>query len=145
MLAAKFNSIDQLINADFEKLTSINEIGPKIASSIIAFFLDEDNISIIKRLRSYGLRFSEEGKKDIESDKLKGKSILISGVFQKHTREEYKEMIEKHGGRNSTSLSGNTSYILAGENMGPSKKEKAEEMGVKLISENEFLKIIGEE
>jgi len=144
-LAAKFNSIDELIDADFEKLTSINEIGPKIASSIIAFFSDVDNISILNRLRSYGIRFSEEDTKSPESDKLKGKTILISGVFLKHSREEYKDLIEKHGGKNTTSISGITSFILAGENMGRSKKEKAEELGVMLISENEFLKIIGEE
>jgi DNA ligase (NAD+) len=144
-LAAKFTSIDELINADLEKLTSINEIGPKIASSIIAFFSDTDNILIINRLRSCGIRFSEEDTKSPESDKLKGKTILISGVFQKHSREEYKDLIEKHGGKNTTSISGITSFILAGENIGPSKKEKAEELGVMLISENEFLKIIGEE
>jgi DNA ligase (NAD+) len=144
-IAVKFRSIDELINADFEELTSIHEIGPKIASSIIAFFADKDNISIIARLKTYGLRLYEEQPTSIKSDKLKGKSILISGVFLKHTREEYKELIEKHGGRNSTSLSGTTSFILAGENMGPSKREKAEELGVMLISENEFLKIIGED
>lgn len=144
-IALKFRSIDELMNADSEELTSIYEIGPKIASSIIAFFADKDNISIIMRLKTYGLKLHEEQSSGIESDKLKGKSIIISGVFQKHTREEYKELIEKHGGRNSSSLSGSTSFILAGENMGPSKREKAEELGVMLISENEFLKIIGEE
>jgi DNA ligase (NAD+) len=144
-IAGKFRSIDDLMKADFESLTSVNEIGPKITSSIISFFADADNISIINRLRSYGIRFSEEDTKSPESDKLIGKTILISGVFQKHSREEYKNLIEKHGGKNTTSISGITSFILAGENMGPSKKEKAEEMGVLLISENEFLKIIGEE
>jgi DNA ligase (NAD+) len=144
-IAEKFRSIDELITASLEELTSIREIGPKIASSIISFFADEDNILIINRLKSYGLKFNEEGNKDPVSDRLKGKSIIISGVFRKHTREEYKEIIEKNGGRNSTSLSANTSFILAGEEMGPSKKEKAAELGIILLSEDEFLKLFGEE
>jgi DNA ligase (NAD+) len=144
-IAEKFRSVDELIRASLEELTSIREIGPKIASSIISFFADEDNILIINRLKSYGLKFNEEGNKEPVSDRLKGKSIIISGVFRKHTREEYKEIIEKNGGRNSTSLSANTSFILAGEEMGPSKKEKAAELGIPLLSEDEFLKLIGEE
>jgi DNA ligase (NAD+) len=144
-IAVKFRSIDELMSADIENLTTVNEIGPKIASSIISFFADSDNISIINRLKSYGLRFSEENLKSPESDKLKGKTILISGVFQKHTRDGYKELIEKHGGKNSTSISGSTSFVLAGDNMGPSKKEKAEQLGVHLMNENDFLELIGEE
>ncbi len=144
-IAGKFRSIDELMNSDIEKLTSIREIGPKIAASIVSFFSDQDNILIIKRLKSFGIRFSEEENGVIISEKLKGKSILISGVFQKHTRDEYKEMIEKNGGRNVTALSGNTSFVLAGENMGPSKRTKAEEAGVLIMDENEFLKLIGEE
>ncbi|OFY65126.1 MAG: DNA ligase (NAD(+)) LigA [Bacteroidetes bacterium RBG_13_43_22] len=142
-IAERFSSIDDLIEADLEALTSIHEIGPKIALSIISFFADEDNILIINRLKSYGLKFYEEDKKAV-SERLKGKSIVISGVFSKHTREEYKEIIERNGGRNSSSLSRNTSFILAGNDMGPSKKEKAAELGIPLISEEEFLKIIGE-
>jgi DNA ligase (NAD+) len=144
-IAEKFSSIDELIQADPEKLTSIREIGPKIASSIISFFKDEDNILIINRLKSYGLKFKEEEKEKPASDRLKGKSIVISGIFSKHTREEYKDIIEKNGGKNSTSLSGNTSFILAGEDMGPSKKEKAAEFGIPLMNEDEFLKLIGKE
>jgi DNA ligase (NAD+) len=144
-IAERYRSIDELIRADLESLTSIREIGPRIASSIISFFADEDNILIINRLKSYGIRFREEENKKPVSDRLKGKSIVISGVFSKHTREEYKKIIEKNGGRNSTSLSGNTTFILAGEEMGPSKKEKAAELGITLISEEEFLKLIGEE
>ena len=143
-VAKNFASIDDLINAGLEQLTGIHEIGPKIASSIVSFFDDEDNIQVINRLKGYGIKFSGE-EKIVTGDKLKGKTILISGVFQKHTREEYKEIIEKNGGRNSSSLSGSTSFILAGENMGPSKKEKASELGVPLMDENEFLKLIGEE
>ncbi len=144
-IAERFNSIDELIRADLEELTSIHEIGPKIASSIISFFADEDNISIIDRLKSYGIKFTGEENKKVVSDRLKGKSIVISGVFSKHTREEYKEIIEMNGGRNSGSISGNTSFILAGEDMGPSKKEKAAELGIPLVNENEFLKLIGED
>lgn len=144
-LASQFRSIDDLMRADFESLTSVNEIGPRIAASIMTFFADADNIRIIERLRSYGIQFSGEVTKGSESDKLKEKSIVISGIFTRHTREEYKTIIEKHGGRNSSSISGSTSFILAGENMGPSKKEKAEELGIPLISENEFLELIGED
>jgi DNA ligase (NAD+) len=121
------------------------EIGPKIASSIIAFFEDPDNIHIINRLKSYGIRFTSDEKPTFTGERLKGKSILISGVFNKHSREEYKKIIERNGGRNVSSISGNTSFILAGENMGPSKRSKAEELRVPLISEYEFLKLIGEE
>jgi DNA ligase (NAD+) len=144
-IAKNFRSIDDLIKADPEQLTAIHEIGPKIAASIISFFDDKDNISIIARLKEYGIRFQEEGEQPLLSEVLKGKSILISGVFQRHTREEYKLIIERHGGKNITSLSSGTTFILAGENMGPSKRAKAEEEGVPLINENDFLKIINEE
>jgi DNA ligase (NAD+) len=144
-IAGRFKSIDELSSASIESLTSVNEIGPKIAASIITFFADADNIVIINRLKAFGLRFSAEAEKSPESDRLKGKSILISGVFQNHSRDEYKIIIEKHGGKNVTSLSGNTSFILAGENMGPSKKKKAAELKVLLKSEKEFLEEIGEE
>ena len=144
-IAESYRSIDELMKATDDELTSIPEIGPKISSSIISFFADKDNILIINRLRSYGLKLSDEDKKISISDRLKGKSIVISGVFKEHSREEYKKIIEKNGGKNSTSLSGNTSFILAGEEMGPSKKEKASELGIPLLSENEFLKLIGED
>jgi DNA ligase (NAD+) len=144
-IAARFRTIDDLSSATIEMLTSVNEIGPKIAASIISFFADEDNVSIITRLKAYGLKFSADEEKGPESDRLKGKSVLISGVFQKHSRDEYKVLIEKHGGKNVTSISGTTSFILAGDNMGPSKKEKAAELNVMLINENDFLELIGEE
>lgn len=143
-IASKFESLDELITADLDTLTSVNEIGPKIASSIISFFADSDNISIINRLKEYGLKFYEEARKENESDILQGKTIVISGTFQKHSRDDYKKLIEMHGGKNSSSISANTSFILAGENMGPAKKEKAEQLGVVMINENEFLKLIGE-
>jgi DNA ligase (NAD+) len=144
-ISVSYRSIDELMKATDDELTSIPEIGPKISSSIISFFADKDNILIINRLRSYGLKLSDEDKKITVSDLLKGKSILISGVFKGHSREEYKEIIEKNGGKNSTSLSGNTSFILAGEDMGPSKKAKASELDIPLVSESEFLKLIGED
>jgi len=139
-ISVSYRSIDELMKATDDELTSIPEIGPKISSSIISFFADKDNILIINRLRSYGLKLSDEDKKITVSE-----SILISGVFKGHSREEYKEIIEKNGGKNSTSLSGNTSFILAGEDMGPSKKAKASELGIPLVSESEFLKLIGED
>jgi len=143
-IAKEFTDIDCLINADYEQLTAINEIGPKIAASIISFFRDEDNLAIINRLKACGLRLSADKPAINASEKLKGRIILISGVFRHHTREEYKEIIEKNGGKNTSSLSASTSLILAGENMGPSKKEKALELGIPMIGEDEFLKIINE-
>lgn len=142
-LAGRFRSIDELIAADIEQLTSVNEIGPKIAASIVAYFSDEDNLEMIKKLRTAGIRFSNEIKESRDGNSLEGKSIVISGVFQEHSRDEYKELIENNGGKNSSSVSGNTSFILAGENMGESKKEKAAELGIPMISESEFLKLIG--
>jgi DNA ligase (NAD+) len=133
------------MRADFEQLTGIREIGPKIAASIISFFEDEDNLTIINRLKKSGLRFRGEEIITPLSGKLEGKTIVISGIFKHHTREEYKEIIEKQGGRNSTSISGNTSFILAGENMGPSKKEKADGLGIPFMDEKEFLRLIDED
>ncbi|MGA1978030.1 MAG: NAD-dependent DNA ligase LigA [Bacteroidales bacterium] len=144
-LAEKFGTIDELMAADPERLTSVNEIGPKIASGIVSFFADKDNIEIINRLKACGLKFSDGEKKGPESDRLKGMSILISGVFRKHSRDDYKSLIEKNGGKNATAISGNTSFILAGENMGPSKKQSAEKLGINIVTEKEFLKLIGEE
>jgi len=144
-LARQFNSIDELMAADKETLTLVRDIGPKIASSIINYFEDEENRQIITRLRSFGLKFSGEKEKIESGGILENKIIVISGVFEKHSREEYKEIIEKLGGKNSTSISGNTTFILAGENMGPSKKEKADELGVPLMNEKDFLKLTGEE
>lgn len=142
-LASEFRDIDALMSADFERLTSIKEIGPKIASSIINYFDDNDNRGIIKRLKSYGLIFSsDDAAAEKSSEKLAGKTIVISGVFSKHSRDEYKEMIEKHGGKNASAVTANTSFILAGENMGPSKREKAEKMGVPLVNEELFLKML---
>ena len=144
-LSARFRTIDNLINADMEQLTGVNEIGPKIASSIISYFSDKDNLEIIKRLKSAGLRFTDEDGLVKTGSSLEGKTIVISGTFMKHSRDEYKEIIERNGGRNASSVSGNTSFILAGDNMGESKKDKSAELGIPLLSEADFLKEIGEE
>jgi len=144
-LSGQFRTIDELMNATTEQLTAVTEIGPKIASSIVSYFADIENIQLIGRLRSAGIKFSNEKDNIPEGTTLKGKTIVISGVFTRHSRDEYKELIEKHGGKNSSSVSGNTSFILSGENMGESKKEKAIALGVPLIGENEFLQIIGED
>jgi len=144
-ISGKFRTIDDLINADVEQLTGVFEIGPKIAASIVAYFSDNDNLEMIKRLKTAGIRFRDENKISKTGNALEGKIIVISGIFSIHSRDEYKEMIEKNGGRNSTSVSGNTSFILAGENMGQSKKEKADELKIPLMSESDFLKKIGEE
>jgi DNA ligase (NAD+) len=144
-LSAKFRTIDDLINATFDQLTGVTEIGPKIANSIVSYFSDMENLELVERLRSYGIRFRNEKDNIPEGDTLSGKTIVISGVFVKHTREEYKEIIEKQGGKNASSVSGNTSFILSGENMGELKREKAAALGIPLMNENEFLQIIGED
>ena len=142
-IAGRFRTVEEIMNAGIEQLTSVNEIGPKIAASIVAYFTDKDNLEMIIRLKSAGIRFNNENETVQKGNILEGKTIVISGVFEKYTRDEYKEMIESNGGRNSSSVSGNTSFILAGENMGQSKRDKADELAVPLISESEFLKIIG--
>jgi DNA ligase (NAD+) len=144
-IAARFRTIDDLINADPEQLISVNEIGPKIAASIKAYFADEENLEIISLLKSFGLKFHSDQEPVKTSNSLEGKIIVISGVFQKHSRDEYKVIVENNGGKITTSVSGKTSFILAGENMGQSKKEKAAELKVPLKSELDFLKEIGEE
>jgi DNA ligase (NAD+) len=144
-IAGRFRTIDDLINAGIDQLTSVYEIGPKIAASIVAYFSDSDNLEMIKRLKSAGIRFSGTRESILTGNSLEGKIIVISGVFQKHSREEYKKLIERNGGKNSTSVSGNTSFILAGEKMGQSKKEEAENLKIPIKSEEDFLEEIGEE
>jgi DNA ligase (NAD+) len=145
IIATQFKTIEDLINASIEQLTDVHEIGPKIASSIIAYFSDSDNLEIINQLKSVGINLSDYNEQNNRTNNLEGKIIVISGVFQKHSRNEYKELIEKNGGKNASSVSGNTSFILAGDNIGLSKKEKANKLNVSLITEIEFLKIIEEE
>lgn len=144
-LVSAFHSMEQLEQASFEDLTAVDEIGERIARSIIAYFADERNRTLVNRLKEYGLQMSvAEEKLANRSEKLKGLSIVISGTFAKHSRDEYKAMIEQHGGKNSGSVSGKTDYILAGDNMGSAKLEKAAKLGVKIINEDEFLNMIAE-
>ncbi len=144
-LVSAFHSMDQLEHASFEELTAVDEIGERIAQSIIAYFADDRNRTLVNRLKEYGLQMSVAEEKLVNrSEKLKGLSIVISGTFAKHSRDEYKAMIEQHGGKNSGSVSGKTDYILAGDNMGPAKLEKAAKLGVKIINEDEFLNMIAE-
>lgn len=144
-LALSFHSIEALEQASFESLIAVDEIGERIAQSVRTYFADERNQAIVKRLKEQGLqmKLSEERLAN-QSDKLKGLTIVISGTFSKHSRDEYKAMIEQHGGKNSGSVSGKTNYILAGENMGPAKLEKAAKLGVKIIHEEEFLSMLNE-
>ena len=145
IIAKKFSSIDDLMEANMEQLTAIREIGPKIAASIVSYFSDEDNIEIIRRLKSAGITLREETKAEQAGNSLTGKTVVISGLFYRNSREEYKSIIENNGGKYSSSVSKNTSFILAGENMGQSKLEKARELGIRIINETEFLGIIDEE
>ena len=138
-----FNDIDELENANLEKLINIDEIGEKIAQSILTYFANPLNRELIERLKSTGLQlYRREEDLSGYTDKLAGQSIVISGVFTHHSRDEYKELIEKNGGKNVGSISAKTSFILAGENMGPAKLEKAHKLGIKLMSEDEFLTLI---
>lgn len=142
-LAKAFPNIDQLISASAEELVQIDEIGEKIAQSVVKYFEEKPNMEVLERLRAVGLQFSlSEDVLSKQTDKLDGLMIVISGTFEKHSRDEYKNMIEQNGGKNSGSISSKTSYILAGDNMGPSKLEKAEKLGIKIIDEDTFLEMI---
>ena len=142
-IAKSFNDIDELENANLKKLINIDEIGEKIAQSILTYFANPLNRELIERLKSTGLQlYRREEDLSGYTDKLAGQSIVISGVFTHHSRDEYKELIEKNGGKNVGSISAKTSFILAGENMGPAKLEKAHKLGIKLMSEDEFLTLI---
>ena len=144
-LAGSFHSMEALEQASFESLVAVDEIGERIAQSVRAYFADARNQAIVKRLKEQGLQMSlSEERLANRSDKLKGLTIVISGTFSKHSRDEYKAMIEQHGGKNSGSVSGKTNYILAGDNMGPAKLEKAAKVGVKIIHEEEFLSMLNE-
>lgn len=143
LLARHFKNIDALMNATLDELLEIDGIGEVMAKSIITYFHNEENMQIVERLRSYGLQMAlSREQMENASDLLLGKSIVISGVFQHHSRDEYKMMIEQNGGKNVGSISGKTSFILAGDNMGPSKLQKAEKLGIRIVSEDEFLEMI---
>ena len=145
ILARASGSIDKLMAMKAEDLASINEVGPIIADSIIEYFADELNQEIIRRLKDAGVQFeSKVSQSSNLSNKLDGKKIVISGVFAKHSRDEYKMLIEHNGGKNVGSISKNTDFVLAGENMGPAKLEKANALGIKIINEDEFLAMISD-
>lgn len=144
LLARHFKTMDALQNASMQQLMEVEGVGEVIAKSVIAYFHNPVNQNIVERLRSYGLQMQlSEEQISGASDKLAGKSIVISGVFAKHSRDEYKALIEQHGGKNVGSISGKTSFILAGDNMGPSKLQKAEKLGIPLVNEDDFLDMIG--
>ena len=145
-IARRFPSIDQLQWATVEQLTAIEDVGEQIAKNIIAYFNDLGNLEIINRLREAGLQMeSQEEEQAPQSDLLQGKSIVVSGVFSLHSRDEYKAMIEANGGKNVGSVSKKTNFILAGENMGPEKRKKAEALGVSILTEEEFLQMLNNE
>lgn len=140
VIARHFRNIDALMSATPEELTEIDGIGDVIANSVTAYFANPANREIVERLRSYGLSMSVSDEQQMQSsDKLSGMNVVISGVFRHHSRDDYKRMIELHGGKNVSSISSKTSFILAGENMGPSKLQKAKTLGVSIMSEDEFL------
>lgn len=143
LIARHFQSMDALRHATVLDLMEVDGVGQVIAESVVKFFQDDKNVEIIGKLTAHGLQMSvSEEQKSNQTDRLSGKSIVISGVFQKHSRDEYKAIIEQNGGKNVGSISKKTSFILAGENMGPSKLEKAQSLGVSIVSEEEFLKMI---
>ena len=143
LLAKHFKSIDALMTATPEQLVEVEGVGTVIAESVVRFFHDEVNLNIIERLRQHGLQMAlSADQQQIASDKLAGKNIVISGVFERHSRDEYKAMIESNGGKNVSSISNKTSFILAGANMGPSKMQKAQQLGIEMIDEDTFLNML---
>ena len=143
-LASHFGSMDAVMNASREELVEAEEVGPKVADGIIDYFADEANRTMIERLRRAGLKFAAETQQ-LRSDALAGKSFVISGTFSGHSRDELKELIELHGGRNLAAVSANVDYIIAGEKMGPAKLKKAEKLGIPLLSEEEFIAMLGDD
>jgi DNA ligase (NAD+) len=142
-LAKKLHNIDNIRNAKKEELVEIDEIGERIAVSVVEWFLKDEHVQLVQKLKENGLQFQiSEDKLTGRTEKLSGLSIIISGTFEKYSRDELKEMIERNGGKNVGSISKKTNYLLAGENMGPSKLEKANQLGVPIISENDFLKML---
>ena len=143
LLARRFRNMDALMAAGLQDLMQVDGVGEVIAKSVVAYFASPENRSIVERLRGYGLQMQlSEEQLQGQTDKLAGKSIVISGVFARHSRDEYKQMIEQNGGKNVGSISAKTSFILAGDNMGPAKLQKAEKLGIAIVSEDEFLKML---
>ena len=142
-LAKHYKTIDNLKNASEAELTTVDEIGERIAQSVVSFFVSEENIATIERLKMYGVQLEISAEKLAnQTDTLQGETFVVSGVFTKVTRDELKKLIEDNGGKVSGSISSKTNYVVAGENMGPSKKTKAESLGVAIISEDDFLQMI---
>jgi DNA ligase (NAD+) len=144
-IAARFRSIDDLAKAGEDQLTEVREIGPRIAASIVSYFSDSENIEIIERLKSRGIILASTEEAVITGSVLSGMTVVISGTFNRHSREEYKAIIERNGGRISESVTSKTSFILAGDKMGESKRKKAEELKIQLKSEDELLSELNEE
>lgn len=144
ILARQFKNIDALIHADPEQLIEAEEVGEKIARSIIEYFADAENMRIVERLRSFGLQFQNQVQEGA-TDRLAGLNFVISGTFVHHSRDQLKELIERHGGRNLSGVSSNVNYLLAGQNIGPAKLAKASKLGVKMINEEEFMQMLGDE
>lgn len=144
ILARQFKNIDALIHADPEQLIEAEEVGEKIARSIIEYFADTGNMRIVERLRSYGLQFQNQVQEGA-TDRLAGLNFVISGTFVHHSRDQLKELIERHGGRNLSGVSSNVNYLLAGQNIGPAKLAKVSKLGVKMINEEEFMQMLGDE
>ncbi len=143
-LASHFRNIDQLQQADFDTLISVNEIGKIIAESILAYFGNEAHLQIIQNLKNAGLQFETLETQTTSQGILAGKTLVVSGVFTHFSRDQIKQVIEQHGGKNVSAVSGSTDLLVAGDNMGPAKRQKAESLGVKIISEDEFLGMIGD-
>lgn len=142
-LAFAFINIEDLITANYEQLVEVDEIGERIAQSVVRYFSDEENLKTVRLLKEYGLQMTlSDDKLEAMGTSLSGLSIVISGTFRHHSRDEYKAMIEQHGGKNVASVSAKTSFILAGENMGPEKLKKAEALGVQLMNEEDFLSLL---
>jgi DNA ligase (NAD+) len=140
-LAKHFKNIDNIKNALYDQLIEADEIGEKIAISIQQFFLEEENVQLIERLKVKGLRFEMEEKVSLSSV-LEGKTVVISGTFETFSRDELKELIERNGGKNGSSISSKTDYLVAGANMGPAKLKQATSLGITMLSEEEFIKLV---
>jgi DNA ligase (NAD+) len=141
-LAAAFGSMSALAEARLEQLLAVDEIGERIAESVIRYFDDMNNLQLIERLRQSGVKMEGGAKAEQVSNSLDGMTVVISGTFEMHSRDEYKAMIDAHGGKNGSGVTSKTSLLLAGANMGPAKLEKAEKLGVKIVSEAEFLEMV---
>ena len=144
-LAKAFPSIEQLEEATLEQLIQVDEIGEVIARSVVDYFAKEEHRQLISRLKAAGIRLAADEQPGRISALLEGKTVVISGVFAKHSRDEYKDMIEQNGGKNSGSISAKTSFVLAGDNMGPAKLDKAQKLGIRLVTEDEFLEMIAKQ